>query len=519
MLVSDTDLFQRMVRSTPGGELGRDLDANVDRINRLLGYGESYDVILRRFRVAGVEIAAYVINGFFDSLVNLDMLRQLSAAEAEILGAQSGRPPEERAAPGNRTRMLRALLSDKLAYSQVTVVHDFEGAVRELLSGPMIILVDGETGVIVVDTRIYPDRNPSAPDIEHLLRGPQDGFVENIIINTALVRRRVRDPGLRFRMVQVGKRSHTDVAVTYIEGLTQPDLVREVERRLGAMDVDGIPMTEQVLAELLTGQSWNPFPTVRMTERPDVAAVNLLEGHVLVQPDTTPVALILPVSLFQLLQHPEDYHVAPALGTYLRLMEWYAVIWAMLVPPLWLLVATHPGIRAQIPWLSFLGPKKPSALPLPLQFLLAELSIDVLRRAILNSATALATTFGILGAVIVGDVATKAGLFTPETLMYLVGAAIASFAISNLELGMALRLARITLIVLEWLLALPGIVLGLLFWFLLAARTDSLGKSYLWPLVPFDWVALRSVLVRLPVQSGVPRPRQVHPLDRWRRAH
>ena len=502
--------------------LVRDIDANVDRFNRLLGYGVSYDIILRRFRVAGVDVATYVINGFFETLPNMEILRQIATADAWVLPEDDrAKDPAAETEPGSRIRMLRALLADKLAYSQVVLVQDLDSALDQLIAGPMVILVDGESSAIVVDTRYYPDRNPSQPNVEQLIRGPQDAFIENIIDNTALIRRRLRDPALRFEMVkgQIGRRSKMDVAITYIEGLTDPELVGRVRRRLEAIDIDGLPMAEQPIAELVTGQRWNPFPTYRMTERPDVASQALLDGHVVLVVDTTPVAIILPVSVFQLLQHPEDYHVAPVFGTWLRLTEWVALALSTLMPPLWLLLATHPGMLARLPFLSWVGPQKPSPIALPLQFLLAEFSIDILRRAVLNSAAALATSFGILGAVVIGQVSTKVNLFSPETLVYMVAAAISSFAISNLELGMATRMVRVTLVVLEWVMSLPGLVLGLVFWLVMLARTDSLGRSYLWPLYPFNWPALRSVLIREPVTGRVRRPAMLEPQNQWRSAH
>lgn len=530
--LSSAELMREASKPAQGGRytLVRDLDANVAHFNEVLGLGTSYDVILRRMRLDGVQVASYVINGLFDNLVDIEILRQISWSGPNSPQADrgSGGPHDERdpdasgrddsgsLPTGSRLDVLRTLLEEKLTHSQVSVVHNFDDAAKLIMSGPMIILVDGEASAIKVDIRDYPDRMPGPPDVEQLILGPQDGFVESIIDNTTLVRRRVRDPGLRFEIIEIGQRSKTDVAITYIEGLTDPRLVREVKRRLKTIVVDGIPAGEQPVAEFLSGQPWNPFPTARKTIRPDVAAVNLFDGHVVIIVDTTPVALITPISLLQLLQNPEDYHVSPVYGTYLRWVEAYAAIWAVLIPPVWLLLATHHGLLRHFPALSFLGPKKPSPVPLPLQFLLAEFSIDVLRRAILNSPTSLATSFGILGAVIIGDVSLKTGLFTPEALVYMVGAAIASFAISNLELGMAMRMMRVTLIALEWLWALPGVVVGLLFWTVMAARTESMGTPYLWPLIPFNWPALRSVLIRDPATVRVPRPTVLHPSNRWR---
>lgn len=491
--------------------LVRDLDVNVEHINEAMGYGKSYDVILRRFRIDGVDIATYVINGFFENLDDIEILRQISWGDPQPAGAGS-----EAGQGKARLGMLRDLLQQRLTHSQVSIIDSFDDALLQIMSGPMVVLIDGEAAAIKIDIRYYPDRSPSPPAVEQLILGPQDGFVENIIDNTALVRRRVRDPGLRFEIIEVGRRSRTDVAVAYIEGLTDPRLVEAVRRRLRSIVTDGIPNGEQTVAEFLMHRPWNPFPTVRKTIRPDVAATNLYDGHVVVLVDTTPVALITPVSFFQLLQNPEDYHVAPVYGTYLRWVEAYSFVWATLLPALWLLLATHPAMLARIPALSFIGPKQSSKLALPLQFLIAELSIDVLRRAILNSPSSMATSFGILGAVIIGDVATKTGIFTPEALVYMVGAAIASFAISNLELGMALRMTRITLILLEWLWALPGVIVGVLFWIVLAARTESMGVPYLWPLAPFNWPALRSVLFREPATARAPRPLIMSPQDRWR---
>lgn len=525
--MAGADLMQNIekfeTRASSGNHLVKDIDANVDRFNKTVGYGKSYDIILRRFTVAGVAVAAYVINGYFETLPNMEILARLSnplpqpGADRRAAARQEGEGHEASGPEGRGDRLsyLRQLLQERLTYSQVIVVDSFDEAVLQLLSGPMIVLVDGEAAVIVVDTRYYPDREPTAPVTEQVINGPRDGFVENFIDNTALIRRRVRDPGIRFELHKVSARGRTDVAITYIEGITNPKLVAEVRRRLKAIHTRGIPTSQEAMAEFMGNAPWNPFPMVRTTQRPDVAAINLFEGHVLLVVDTTPVVVVLPATLLQMLQHPEDYYVSPVFGTYMRWVEWVALLGAVLVPPFWLLLATHPGAHNAIPALSFIGAKKPSKIPLALQFILAEVTIDILRRSILNSTQALATTFGILGAVVLGDVSTKTGIFSSEALVYVVFAALSSFAVSNLELGMTTRLIRISLIILEWMWAFPGIIVGLLFWLVLAARSESFGVPYLWPLAPFDWPSLRSVLIRQPHTWAEPRPGILGPQDRW----
>ncbi len=495
--------------------VSRDLGANVDYVNRTLGVGVSYEVIFRRMRVDDVEIATWVINGFFQTFANIQILSQAGRRSAgenkEVNGAERPQGISEKS-----FQVLRELLDYRLGYSQVEVTPDLDAAILQVMCGPMIMLVDGEDTAIVIDTRYYPDRNPEEPLVEQVVRGPRDGFIENIIDNTALIRRRVRDPGLRFQLFKVGTRSQTDVAVGWIEGLTNPQLVERVKEGLQHANIDGVPMAEEAVAELFGQSPWNPLPMVRMTERPDVAAANLFDGHVLVVVDTTCEVIVVPVTFFQLLQHPEDYHVNPVLGTYLRWVEFIAFGLALVVPPVWLLLATHSGILVHFPFLSFIGVKKPSGLPLPLQFILAEIGIDILRRSILNSPGPLASTFGILGAVVFGSVATKVGIFTPEALVYVTFAAISAFAISNIELGMVTRLVRLSLLILEWAWALPGIILGLFFWFMLALRTESLGVPFLWPVLPFNWISLRSILVREPLTARNPRPIALHPINRYR---
>jgi stage V sporulation protein AF len=481
--------------------VGPDLDADMALLDRVLGVGRSYDVIKKELRYGGLRFAVYVINGLFQSLVILETLKNLRRLD--------GREPSDPA------EAVRELLQATIPYAQVQGTDRLDQVVTAVLSGPMAILVEGGRQAVLVDTRYYPDREPNEPDTERLVRGPHDGFVETLIFNTALIRRRLRDPRLRFELVQVGRRSKTDVALAYVDGLTDPDLVARLRRALQAIDIDGIPMAEQPVAEFLARTPWNPFPVVRFTERPDVAAFHLLEGHVVVVTDTSPHALIAPATLFHHIHHPEDFHVNAAVGTYVRWVVLAALAGAVLVPPLWLWFATTPALY-RLPSLAFLAPQGVTGFSLPVQFVLAELAIDVMRRAILNTPYPLSTAMGVLGAVIFGQLATRVRLFAPEPLVYMVAAAVASFAVSSLELGMAVRIVRLSLVVLVGVLGGAGLALGLLFWLAVLLRTRSFGVPYLWPLWPFDWHGLRDVLVRRPVLVRNPRPAILRPLDRWR---
>jgi stage V sporulation protein AF len=467
-----------------------DIEENIRHLNQTLGVGRSFDVIFRRY--------------FFETLPNM-----LAQGEFEWLADD---PPADPAG------VLRDLLERRLHYSQVTTTTDMDEVVHQVLAGPMAILVGGSDRAIIVDTRWYPDRQPNEPDNEQLVRGPHDGFIETLVFNTALIRRRMRDPRLRFELVLGGRRSHIDIAIGYIEGLTDPRLVDELRRRIRSMDVAGLSMGERPTAEFLARKPWNPLPTVRFTERPDVAALHLMEGHALVLVDTTPEAIIAPSTLWNHIHHPEDYHVNPVAGTYLRWVEFASILLATVLAPLWLLLATHPALLAHVPALRFVGPKQASGFPLFWQFVAAEVAIDVLRRAILNTPHPMASTMGILGAVILGQAASKAGLFAPEVLVYMVVAAVAGFAISSDALAQAARLARFSLILLVGVAGPYGFIAGLTGWLVLALLTDSFGVPYLWPLIPFDWTGLRDVLIRVPAPSRSRlRPAALQAVDRTRR--
>lgn len=456
------------------------LDDNIQYLNRLLGVGTSFDMIFREFKVEDRRYALYYVNGFAQDLTIFEVMKQVSAG-------QLAKAPSEQE------------LKDRLSYGQLMTLTDLDEFAFWVLSGPMGLLVDGSAEALVLDTRNYPDRNPEEPDTGRVLEGPRDGFVETLMFNAALVRRRMRDPRLRFEIHHGGRRSQMDIAIAYIEGLTSEALIASVRKKIEQMDLDGLTMTEEALLENLAPHPWNPFPVARITERPDVVAQNLLEGRVAILVDTTPMAIVLPYSYLSLLHHAEDYHMSAASGTYLRWVSILALLVGTWATPAWLALAEHP-VKA----LSFIGPSQPPSYPLLIQFLFAELGIDMIRRAVLNAPKTIATSMSILAAVILGDLAAKAKIFAPEVLVYSAIATVALQGIASLSLGMAHRLVRIALLILAGLLGWWGIGAGTAALFLLLLSMNSFGLPYLWPLIPFDGRALSSILLRRPLtQRGV----------------
>ncbi|GAB6182158.1 spore germination protein [Desulfotomaculum defluvii] len=477
------------------------LERNIAYLNNILGYGKSFDIVLRRFNVAGKEIAMYFVNGFVKDDVMALILRNLDELK---------RPD---VTPGS----LKKLFNEHINHIQVDTVGELEKVIDQVLSGPLALLVEGEEQALIIDLRMYPSRSPQEPDLEKVVRGPRDGFVETVLMNTLLIRRRLRDPRLRNEVLQIGTRSKTDVVISYIEDIANPELVKNIKEKLQMVKIDGIPMAEKAIQELIEpGKYGNFFPKVRFTERPDVAVSHMLEGRVLIMVDTSPSVIIAPCTLWDHLQAAEEYRQGPPVGVYIRWVRYVGVLGALFLLPLWFLFVLQPELLP--PALKFIGPNEPGKIPIIIQFLLAELAIDMIRLATIHTPTPLATSTGIIAAILVGDVAITVGLFNAEVVMYTAIAAVASFMIPSYEMSWAIRMVRLLLLLATAAFRLPGLIIATLIVFIYLMRTKSVGVPYLWPLVPFDYKAMKSVLVRTPVEIQNQRPSIFHPKDKIRQA-
>lgn len=471
------------------------LRKNVDFLKEHLGVGESFDLLVREFKAGGKDVALFFVDGFAKDDVLVWIMQSLLRVEREQIAVRS----------------YEKLLKHFLPYIEVAVIQSLEEAMIKILSGALVLFIDGEKKAIEIDAREYPARSPEEPDVERVTRGSRDGFVETLIFNTALIRRRVRDPRLRVEYVTVGRRSKSDVCVVYLKDVADPELVETIRGRIAKVDVDGLPMAEKSLEEFIAGTGFSPFPTVRYTERPDVAAVHILEGHVVIIVDTSPSVMIAPATLFHHMQHAEEYRQSPLVGTYIRWVRSLAILLSLLATPLWLALAYQPELLP--PGLSFIGANEVGPVPLYVQFFIAEIGIDIIRMATIHTPSPLATALGIIAAFLIGDVAMSVGLLVPEVILYMSAAAIGSFATPSMELNQSFKLFRLLLLALAALFQVPGVAAGLLLLLVWAASTRSFGVPYLWPLVPFNAQALLAIILRKPVPVSKSRPSIVKPRD------
>lgn len=464
------------------GKIERDKQA----MREALAIEKSFDLIEREVVFGEKHCCLYFVDGFLKEAVMQRILQTFFAITPQKM---------------QNVKTAREFAETKLSYAEVETECRTERLAVQVLSGPCVLLADGFDEAIVMDMRTYPMRSIEEPEKEKVLRGSRDGFVETIVCNTALIRRRIRDPHLIFEMFTVGERSGTDVAIGYISDFAETGLVKEMKKRLCNLRVKALDMGEESLAECIIRGKWlNPFPKVRYTERPDVAAASLLDGKVIVMVDNSPSVMILPTTLFDFVQEPDDYYYPPMVGGYLRLVRNMIFLSTLVITPLWLLLLRYAERLPQA--LSFLRVSGEIHVPILLQLLILELATDGLKLASLNTPSVLSNSLSIIGALLLGDFAVEVGWFVPQSILYMAYVAIAGFAQPSVELNYAVKFMRILLLLFTAWLGIYGFFGGLLLiaWITATNKTVA-GKGYLYPLVPFCWKEFKARILRMKIRS------------------
>ena len=436
-----------------------------------LNIDKSFDIQYRTVVSRGREISFFTTAGLIDNALAEELIEHLARRGVDAIST--------------------------LPCHDVTESQDPELLADAVISGRAVILLEGIRGGYIADIKKFPIRGIDEPESDRVLRGPRDGFTESLVFNTAMIRRRLRDPNLIIERFSVGKISKTDVALCYVDGCADAKFVSAMEDKLKNLNVKALNMTQESLAEAIIHRGWyNPFPKVRYTERPDAAAAMLEEGSVILVCDNTPQAMILPTSIFDFLQETDDFYLPPLIGTYLRLTRMAIFLLSLILTPLWYYCVKNVASLPE--WLRFLDIDKKAAVPLLIQLLLAEFMIDGLKLASLNTPNMLNNSLSVVGGLILGDYAVEAGWFSPQTILYMAIVAIASFTQQSYELGYAFKFIRILLLLAVELFGGWGLTVGLILTAFVIAmnRSVSGSRSYLYPLIPFNGDALLRTFVR-----------------------
>ena len=465
-------------------KISNDYRENVRMLDGLLGVGRSCDMVSRDYLIGGRRARLWVVDGFgSDSILERMGAFWLTLKPENVVGLTE----------------MQDFLDRYITFSESNVTFDISDAVTSVFLGKSLLAVEGLAGVALMDAKGYPSRSVHEPPDGKVLRGSHDGFVEAVVPNMALLRRRVRDPHLTMEGHKVGSRTHNDAVLCYLDDKVDQDLLRKLRGKLLGLDVRSLSMAQESLAEAIRPKQWyNPFPKVRYTERPDAAAASIMEGSIVLMVDNSPSVMILPTGFFDFTQESNDYYFPPLVGTYLRVLRVTVFLLSLFITPAWYLMVSEPN---RLPgWLNFLSSPEPVSLSLLSQLLVVEFLIDVLKLASLNTPDSLSNSFSMLGALVLGDFAVQAGWLGPEVLVYMAFVSVAGFAQPSYELGYAFKLLRVALLLVTAAFDVWGFCLGVVGIFILLCTTKPLvGKGYLYPLVPFNGKALLRLLVREPI--------------------
>lgn len=420
-------------------------DKNVDYMNQMLPVEDSFDIVQRDIQIGGKDATFYFIDGFTKDESMLKIMDSFFNIKEEDL-------PKDAA----------AFATTCIPYVEVDVIGDFDQIFRNLLSGVTCLFIDGYQACLAIDCRTYPARSVDEPDKDKSLRGSRDGFVETIVFNTALMRRRIRDRHLVMKMLEVGESSRTDVALCYMDDRVDQELLKNLNYRIRDIKVDDLRMNQQSLAECLFKRKWyNPFPKFKFTERPDTAAACLLEGKVVILVDNSPSAMILPTSILDIIEEANDYYFPTLTGMYLKISRALITFLTIFLTPVFLLFMQNLSWLPKI--FAFVAVKDTVNIPLIFQLLMLEVAIDGLRLAALNTPSMLSTPLSVIAGLVMGEFSVKSGWFNAEVMLYMAFVAVANYTQPNFELGYALKFMRLELLVLtavfNWIGFLAGTVI------------------------------------------------------------
>lgn len=460
-------------------KMSTSLSENMNYFNKRLSVDTNFDIVYRVIKIGGRDACMYFIDGFCKDELMQKMLQYFMDITEEEMPVDA-----------------HEMSKTSLPYVEVDLQDSWEKIVYFVMSGVFALFIDGYDRCLLIDSRTYPSRGVEEPEKDKVLRGSKDGFVETIVFNTALIRRRIRSTELRMEMLQAGKSSKTDIVLCYMDNRVDHAFLNQIKERIGQIKVDALTMNQESLAECLYQKKWyNPFPKFKFTERPDTASAQILEGDIVILVDNSPSAMITPTSIFDVVEEADDYYFPPITGTYLRLSRFLIAILTYLVTPTFLLLMQNPQ------WIpagfEFIAVKDPTNIPLIWQFLILELALDGLRLAAVNTPNMLSTPLSVMAALVLGEFSVNSGWFNSEVMLYMAFVAIANYTQASYELGYAIKFMRIINLILTAIFGIWGYIGAIILLIAaIAANKTVSGKSYIYPLFPLNLKQLSKRLLR-----------------------
>ncbi|WP_216598077.1 spore germination protein [Propionispora sp. 2/2-37] len=458
---------------------------------------KSSDLVYRSFQVGNTPGLLIFVDGLTDKrLINTDVLRPLIQYGKDV-------KPEEML----QNRDLKEILQNRVITSaQLSAGTMLGEAVDRILSGDVAIFLDGMEQVLFASLRSWDRRSVEEPQVDPVIRGPREGFTENLRTNTSMIRRRLKTSDLKMELLQVGRLSQTNVVIVYLAGIPDDALVEEVRRRIGRIEVDAI-LESGNIEELIEDDPASIFPQFAYTERPDKLASSLLEGQIGILVDNTPFALIAPQTFFQMMQAPDDYYERSTVMTFIRLIRFVFLFIALLLPALYIAVSTfHQGMIPTTLLFSMAASRENIPFPAFVEAMIMEIFFEGLREAGVRLPRPIGQTVSIVGALVIGQAAIQAGIVSAPMVITVSITGIASFIIPRFNQALAIRVLRFLLMILAGTLGLYGVFAGFLAILIHMASLRSFGVPYLSPVAPLEWRALKDVFIRVPWWAMITRP-------------
>ncbi len=403
---------------------------------------ESFDLLQRNMIIGERESTFYFVDGFTKDEPLLKIMDTLFKAKKQDMP----KTPQE-------------FTERFIAYAEVDYLATYEEVIKNVLSGVTCLFLDQYEVCIAIDCRTYPARGVEEPQKDKSLRGSRDGFVETVVFNTALIRRRIRSTELVMEMKEVGTASKTDVTICYMKDRVNKQVLEKIRKKISEIQVDALPMNQQSLAdELMTRRWFNPFPKFKFTERPDTTAECILEGKVVILVDNSPSAMILPTSIFDLIEEANDYYFPTITNIYLKITRLLITITTLFLTPVFVLLMAN---QQWVPdFFDFILITDEINIPIVWQLLILEVAIDGLKLAAVNTPSMLSTPLSVVAGIVLGENAVSSGWFNAEIMLYMAFVAVANYTQPNFELGYALKFMRLVLIVLTGFFGTWGFIIG-----------------------------------------------------------
>jgi spore germination protein KA len=474
------------------------LSANLESIKQKTG--NSSDVVIRTLKIginSEIRTAIVYVEGIVNDQSINDFLIESMMKDHDL---------QEKL---TRQNALEIIAEDLVAFGVVKPVSEWNELFLSLMSGETIILVDGINEVLRVSTKGGEKRSIEEPSTQISVRGPRDGFTESIRTNTAMVRRRIKNPDLWLESMKIGRVTQTDVAIMYINGIANDEIVEEVRGRLKRIDIDSI-LESGYIEQLIEDQTMTTFPTLYHTERPDMVAGNLLEGRIAIFVDGTPFVLLAPAVFIQFFQSVDDYYARFDIATAIRFLRILIFFISLIAPAVYIAATTFHQEMIPTQLLIVIAAQR-EAVPFPafVEAVVMEVSFEILREAGIRLPKAVGSAVSIVGALVIGQAAVQAGIVSPAMVIIVAITAIASFATPSFAIAISARLIRFLFMVIAAIFGFYGVVLGIIMMIVHLCGLRSFGVPYMSPLAPFIPVNAGDTIVRVPWWALRQRPRLI----------